>query len=426
LSRVPASGKEGANAPWPSLIQVGAVNEDDLLICVTTAGSDTLATWGCRVDPARPDAGAVAGMAAASSGTYTWNTIDPATWEKAAVTDPAKARKFLDELPANSWVPFVFPKYAPGARNRWGTSAYDTDRHQFLFWGGGHATSHENDVAHFSLRGGFWTIGYHPDDPIEPVYASQPTLLSFNDRCHVPMHAYKGYTYDPTAQRMFHFERAYNPLVREWEPAPLPGLEHRGVMNSHMKTTPAGAVVYSDRGLFRFDAGTNAWIKLPWNGPKPQRGGWCDGPCLIYDSRRNCLWMTTDKEIVKYDFATGSSEKIECAKPAALDEWIFRGGEAVHLPDADLILAMCPLKRGEGRFSSYAWNPNDRRFYWVALPFMEGGKEVAFKEPPFSYSDALAYDPDFKLVLLNNSSAYKVWALRFERQTARLEMMDKE
>ncbi len=405
-------------------IQPGAVGPDDVLVCVTTVGHDALQTWACRVDAARADAAGTAERGA-SAGAYDFNRIDPAAWEAAAPADAAAtARQFIDGLPANQWTAFKFPRYAPGATNRWGTSAYDTDRHQFLLWGGGHATSHENDVAHFSVLGGFWTIGYHPDDPIENVYASQPVPLSFHDRAHVPMHAYKGYSYDPTARKMFYFERVYDPLVREWEPVPMPGLEHRGVMHSHIKATPAGAVTWSDKGLFRFDARAGAWRKLPWNGPRPKGDvGWCDGPCVIHDSKRDCLWMTYAEEIFRYDIAKGTSEKIAFAKPKALDKWIFRGGEAVYLPEADLVLGMCPLKRPDGKVRSYAWDLNDGKFYWLDLKWVDGGKEVEHKDKPFSYSDALAYDPKLKLVLLNNSSARKVWALRFDRATAIMEEM---
>ena len=425
LSHTPLAGGAGSSCPAadPRGVQTGAVNEDDVLVCVTTSGHDQLVTWACRIDASKADAAGTAARGAAS-GTYDFNRIDPADWEKLAQPDPAKARKILEDLPVNQWTALQFPKYAPGATNRWGTSAYDTDRHQFLLWGGGHATSHENDVAHFSLLGGFWTIGYHPDDPIENVYASQPVPLSFNDRAHVPMHAYKGYTYDPTAGKMFYFERVYNPLVREWEPLPMPGLEHRGVMHSHIKATPAGAVTWSDKGLFRFDAKAGAWQRLPWNGPKPKGDiGWCDGPCVIHDSKRNCLWMTYAEEIFRYDLAKGTSEKVAFSRPKALDQWIFRGGEAVHLPDADLVLGMCPLKRPDGKVRSYAWDPSDGKFYWLDLKWVEGGKSVEFNDKPFSYSDALAYDPELKLVLLNNSSARKVWTLRFDRKTAGLEEM---
>jgi hypothetical protein len=411
------AGAFGANAPGVTSrqTQVGAVNEDDVLIC-----TDGPVTWGCKVNPGLADEKETAARAV-TSGSYVFNRIDPATWEKAASPDPAKAGQFLRDMPANQWTAFSFPMYAPGARNRWGTTAYDTDRHQFLFWGGGHATSQENDVAHFSVLGGFWTIGYNPDDPIEIVYAEQPTPVSFRNRRHVPIHAYKAYAYDPTAGKMFYFDRAYNPAVREWEAASFPGLDHRGPMNSFITATPQGAVVYSSQGLFRFDAKAGQWRKLAWTGPNPG-GIWCDGHALKYDSKRNCLWLANDKDIYRYDMATGTAEKLAVRKPAAIGQWIF-GGEEVYLPDADLILSMSLHTKPDGTAANYAWSPEENRFFWVTLPFVENGKPVDLKGGAFSWSDALAYDPELKLVLLNNSSAQKVWGLKFDRQSARLEEM---
>lgn len=415
LLQVPLAGQGNTNCPNVNAreYQAGAVAEGDLLVCVEKS-----TVWACKVDPARP-AESAAAVATVVPGAYVFHTMTPAIWEKVAQPDPEKTAKMLAGLPVNQWTQLPFPKYAPGARNRWGTTAYDTDRHQFLFWGGGHATSHENDVAHFSVRGGFWTIGYTPDDPIENVYAEQPTPLSFRDRRHVPIHAYKAYTYDPTAGKMFYFDRAYDPLVRDWVPAPYPGLKHNGPMKSHMKATPAGAVTFSAHGLFRFDAKAGAWVKLPWTGPMPEGGIWCDGPCMVYDSKRNCLWMTFEKEIYKYDFALGAGEKLMPAKPKAIGQWLLPG-EAVYLPDDDLILAMAPAKRADGKLVNYVWNPNDGKFYWVESKFVADGKDVEFKDNPFSWSDALAYDPELKLVLLNNSSASRVWAFKFDCQAAKL------
>ena len=402
--------------------QTGAVNDEDILVCITPA-NPALITWACKVDPSKADEAATAAHAS-TSGSYTFSRIDPATWENAAKPEPQETRQLLNDLPANQWTALKFPMYAPGAQNRWGTTAYDTDRHQLLFWGGGHATSQEDDVAHFSVLGGFWTIGYHPDDPIEIVYASVPTPLSFNDRVHVPIHAYKAYDYDPMAGLMFYFDRAYNPAVREWEPAPLPGLEHKGPMNSFLAPTPQGAVTYSEKGLFRFDAKAGRWQKLPWNGPAfgPI---WCDGHGLRYDSKRDCLWMANDKAIFRYDLATGKAEKLDVKKPKALGQFIF-WGEEVYLPDADLILMMKLFKRPDGRFANVAWDPGNGRFYWVDLAFIENERPVEFKDSPFSWSDALRYDPALKLVLLNNSSARKVWILKFDRKTARMEEMKDE
>ena len=403
----------------PRGVQVGAVVEDDVLISI---GRDNggLVTFACKVDPSQPIE--IPEGASANSGDYAFHRINPADWENVAEPDAAKTRTFYDELPANQWTTLEFPKYAPGAMNRWGTTAYDPERHQFLFWGGGHATSQENDVAHYSVRGNVWTIGYHPDEPIERVYATQPTPVSFNDRPHVPIHAYKAYCYDPTAHRMFYFDRAYDPAVREWQPGVYPGLEHRGPMDSHMTPTPAGAVTYSSLGLFRFDAEAGQWVQLPWNGPDPN-GIWCDGDSLIYDSKRDCLWLARQNDIYRYDMATGDVTKSTPDKPRELGEYLF-WGEEVYLPEADLILPMKLFQKPDGKFGNVAWSPADEKFYWVDLKFVENGEGISFENSPFSWSDALQYDPKLDLILLNNSSARKIWALKFDHRTANLTEME--
>lgn len=419
LLHAPLAGGLSPDAPNINAreYQVGAVADGDVIVCVQGTAGRSQTTWACKADPAAPAAGAAA-AATVAPGSYVFNTLEPATWEKVAKPDPAAARQVFAEMPVNQWTALTFPKYAPGANNRWGTTAYDTDRHQFLFWGGGHATSHDNDVGHFSVLGSFWTIGYTPDDPIENVYANQPTPLSFHDRCHVPLHAYKAYAYDPTAGKMFYFDRAYDPLVRDWVSAPLPGLAQDGPMHSHMKATAAGAVTFSSKGLFRFDNQAGRWVKLPWTGTQLD-GIYCDGPCMVYDSKRDCLWIANDKGIYKYDFATGVCEKSAAATPKPLGAWPLPG-EAVYLPDADLILAMCPVKRADGKVVNYVWDPKDSKFYWAGLTFSDHGKDVEFKDVPFGWSDALAYDPELKLVLLNNSAASRVWALKFDRKVAAL------
>ncbi len=397
--------------------QFGAVNEDDVLVC-----PDGNTVWACKVDPDRPAEGADDAAAAPAAGSYVFNRMSPAAWESAARGDPQASRKLLDDLPLNQWTALSFPRYAPGARNRWGTTAYDTDRHQFLFWGGGHATSHENDVAHFSVPGGFWTIGYHPDDPIERVYATQPTPISFRNRVHVPIHAYKAYCYDPTVKKMLYFDRAYDPLVREWVPAPYPGLSHRGPMHSHMESTPKGAVTISTQGLFRLDAQARAWKRLPWKGPNIRRI-YCDGPCVCYDSRRDCLWLADDTAVVRYDFATGQAVKVPATRPKPLGKWML-WGEQVYLPDADLILLMRLFSKPDGAVANVAWSPADGKYYWVELAFVSGDKPVPFRKNPFSWHDAIRYDPKLKLVLINNSSAQRVWVMRFDRKTAKMTEME--
>jgi len=427
LLNMPLVGRISPNAPYLldrdyKEYQIGSVAEGDMLVCVQVLPYHAQSIWACKVDPAKPAEGSEAALTVAP-GSYVFNTLEPATWEKVAQPDPATTKQVLHEMPVNQWTTLKFPKYAPGANNRWGTTTYDTDRHQFLFWGGGHGTSRDDDVSHFSVLGGFWSIGYATDEPIERVYASQPTPLSFRDRCHVPVHAYRAYMYDQTAGKMFYLDRAYDPLVREWIPTPFPGLEHLGVMHSQMKATPAGVVCFSTKGLFRFDAKAGTFNKLPWTGPMPNSVdcSWCDGPCMTYDSKRDCLWIAQKEAMYKYDFATGVSEVITPVKsnrPTGAD-WLINI-ESAYLPDADLILAMKLAKRADGKVVNYAWNPQDNKFYWVELKYVDNGKAVEFTDNPFSWQEAMAYDPELKIVFLNNCSAYKVWALKFDRKTAKL------
>ncbi|MFW6158105.1 MAG: kelch repeat-containing protein [Planctomycetota bacterium] len=415
-------GRRGSYSPGcPNVaartFQVGAVNDDDVLVCFN--GNNV---WACKIEPGKADA-ALTAEKGVKPGIYTWNTMSPADWETVAKPDPERMKTFREELPANQWTTIPFPKYAPGARNRWGTTAYDTDRHQFLFWGGGHATSHENDVAHFSLLGGFWTIGYHPDDPIERVYASQPTFLSFNDRVHVPVHAYRAYCYDPVAKKMFYDGRAYDPLVREWVPKGYPGLSWRGPMHSHMESTPGGAIAISSKGLFRFDAKAETWQKLQWKGARMPKV-WCDGTAVCYDSKRDCLWIADARQVLRYDFATGSAKKLDVKKPKAVGRWML-WAEQVYLPDADLILLMRAFKKPDGTRANIAWSPADKKYYWVELPYVSGGKPAKIGRG-FSWHSALRYDPELELVLLNHSSARRVWALKFDRTTAKMEAIKAE
>jgi hypothetical protein len=122
-------------------------------------------------------------------------------------------------------------------------------------------------------------------------------------------------------------------------------------------------------------------------------------------------------------WCSGRTPALPVTKPKALGQFVF-WSEEVYLPDADLILLMNLFSRPDGKLGNAVWDPNDSKFYWVDLRFVEADKPAEFKGNPFSWSDALAYDPELKLVLLNNSSAGKVWAMKFDRKTAKMEPME--
>ena len=406
------------NAPlpcgWGPCVQVGAVDGDDVLVCPSLPPGwyeNSLITWACKVDPSKAAETGTATNASAS-GSYTFNRIDPATWEKAAKPDPEKTRQFLANLPTNQWTELPFPRYAPGAQNRWGTAAYDITRHQFLFWSGGHSTSVENDVSHFSVRGGLWTVGYHPDDPIEITYASVPTPFSFNDRPHLPMHTYHSYAYDSSADKMFYANRAYNPAAREWESAAMTGLPPVGFgCDTLLISSPHGVVCFSGKPPFIFDAKASQWKALPWEGDSPRFGS-CDAGGGTYDYKRDCLWVSTGNGFFKYNFKAGKGEALKGVKPRISHydgvKLVF-SREVVHVPDVDLFLVGC---------DGLAWNPVDLKYYQVELPAMVDGKPVA--KLAGDVCDGLVYDPELKLVLVNKNSMFKVFALKLDRATLKM------
>ena len=123
--------------------------------------------------------------------------------------------------------------------------------------------------------------------------------------------------------------------------------------------------------------------------------------------------------------ASGKAEKVTYTKPKTLGRFTLYG-EQVFLPDSDLILLMRVFKKPDGKHSNIAWSPQDSKFYWVNLTFTSGGKPVVFKKNRFSWSDALHYDPKLKVVLLNNSSAWRVWILKFDKEKADMEEIKEE
>ncbi len=404
----------GGGSHW-----AGAALPDDTLVMVNTF-TEGRVTWAMRVDPNAPAAdtedlpGVPPGTMSSSSRPATWEQDQPAP-------DPEQVKGFYDNLEPNVWTALNPPR---GVNHRaWNTTAYDPDRHQFLWWGGGHVTYMGTDVGHYSVRANRWTIGYPPDQPTEPTGGFYvKAALSFQDRPQIPVHAYQAYAYDPPSGKMFYLNRAYNVAERQWNPRPYPGLRAAGAMRTLLETTPQGVVALSQHGLFRFNAEEETWEQLPWDGPAFGQA-WCDGHGLCYDSKRNGLWMANE-EIFFYDLETGKVEKHEVERPARLGRWaLWR--EQVHIPDADLILLMRRFDEEQnitrnirsGVGSHIAFDPNEKKYYSVDLDF-EGGNPREL-----GWSAALHYDPELGVALLHDGSS-GVWALRFDRGTARMQAIE--
>ncbi len=390
---------------------VAAAGPDDAVVAISTGGKGRT-TWACKLDPSRAAGAAAAGV---KPGALSYSML-PADYDKAEAPGRAKMDAFLKKLPVNQWISAPKIPKRPSWR-AWNTTAYDPDRQQFLLWGGGHVTYMGTEVSHYSVKSGLWNIGYSPDIPHAPTGGFYvKAALSFKDRPQVPVHAYQAYAYDPPSGKMLYLNRAYDVVGREWDPEPYPGLKHKGCMRSMLETTPGGAFCYSEHGMFKFEAKTNKWKAMPWNGPKFGRA-WCDGHAMCYDSKRDCLWMAHG-DVFKYDIKTGTVEKLGAARPGVLGKFaLWR--EQVHIPEADLILVMRMFKAPDGKMKNIAWDPQSRKYFFVELPFVTDGKPKAITKNPFSWSQALHYDPKLKVAILNTQR--RPWFLRFDRKTAKMD-----
>jgi hypothetical protein len=385
---------------------VGDVTPGDVLLALPPRSSRV---WACRIDASKTDAENQTKLGV-EPGTFTFHGIDPAAWEQVAKPDADRMKAFFDALPENQWTSIPFARELPVARNIWGTTAYDRDRHQFLFWGGGHATSKTDMVGHFSLRAGCWTLAYWPDEPLNPGSYMSWGGVTFQGRPAMPWaHAYQAYEYDPSG-RMFLLARPYDVRARAWLPESAEGLVHGGQMRTMVEWTPHGVAVCGSKrrgpvlGLYLYDAEASRFRKRAWKGPNLNRV-WCDGTAMCYDRTRDCLWLGNG-EILRYDFKTGQARKVESTPPKMTLE-----REAVHIPGADLILQ-------GGKYADAVWDPKTGKFLRLDLPWVVDGKMV--KPPHLHWHAGIAYDPAFEAVLVNDLRNRRVWALRLDRGTAKL------
>ena len=410
---------------WPM-----AVNEDDMVVYVTPSGRAGMATWACKVDAAKASAEltkkhgvppeTVAFRGDENQPGKNRRSYDPAFYDRHARLDIEKMEAWYKALPANQWTLLSPPKAVD--KCGWGTTAYDPDRQQFLFWGGGHSEYKGTNVFHFSQRTGSWSMSARPDWVLEASGGFLlPCLVSFrNDRPHVPVHAYQTYAYDPPSGKMIAVKGntyfLYDVACREWGTFARTPFANRGVMWIALETTPKGVIAWTQDGqLWRFEK--MKWRKLPLTGVKLGRP-WCDGSGFAYDPDRDCLWGDPrGGKMFRYDIQTGKAEAVRTTPPKMLGKFaLWR--EQVVLPGQDLILLM---RTFGGK--NVAFDTKTKKWYSVAMPFIANGKPYKGRRggtvPRFSWTSAMHYDAKRGLVFLHNPISF--WVLRFDRNTAPME-----
>lgn len=371
----------------------GAVDDQDCLIAVgrDPKGGRGRVTWAMKV---QSDAAVVADGQPLSKQVFE----TPADYDKANGTSSEDLSKTLSTTAINVWTPMPKSPKRPNS-HPWGKTPYDPIRHQWISFGGGHSNAHFNDVAHYSMRTATWSCGYGEEYPYANASFSAFYNQSFRNRPTIPTHLWDCVAFDEITGKVVFCIRGgtwlYDPATRAWEYPPL--WEYGGGSKVNMTQTPSGVIYWDQNGrLSIFDAAKRVWSKLPMKG---QLGGaYCDTGGIIYDSKRDCLWMGHGAGLTKYDMKTG---EVTADPPSAKPECAYMRG-AVYLPELDMILTAGRQKNAEGAIGNLAYDLEKKKWVGLELPCSDQQPRVNDQ----AYSDinlAVAYDPEFKVVILHTN-----------------------
>ena len=192
-------------------------------------------------------------------------------------------------------------------------------------------------------------------------------------------------------------------------------------------TTPHGVVgiVEGTGAAVRYNSKSGMWDALPWEGPKPRKF-YCDSYTVAYDAKRDCLW-SFDDQVIRYDFKTGRAELMKTGSRPRFGEW-YLGRESVCIPEADLVLSPLTVKAKDGWTSGWvAWDLVAQKYLAVDLPRDEAGRKIPAGRMDTTHADGfdmphcgLVYDAKLDVVFCNDIRRQQVWALRFDRKTAKV------
>jgi hypothetical protein len=287
----------------------------------------------------------------------------------------------------------------------WSTVTLDPDRDQLLHMGGGHSSYFGNDMAHYDIKTGRWSIACRPAFALEYNYdLNGPGQWAFNG---APWgnHNYQAYEYDPLLQRVVYIKGdrtlLYDPATHSW-----PSAEKQGGLPfdpskyiNYLCLTPQGVVCWTQVrnksgtcGLWRIGR-DRQWSPLPLRG-EPLPGVVCDGSTLAWDSKRQRLLFTTTVgkdaqygQVWAWEAASGEVRKLDPAGQELLRGTRF-AREAVYLPKADLVMYGFLVAGGKTLVPFYDCAAN----VWIAAELPGAEFFNAAGKPGSSVDLGLVYD----------------------------------
>jgi hypothetical protein len=389
----------------------GAVDSNDTLIVMgrNPKNSHGRTTWSMQVNPTAPSPDS--GKPGVASGTVQIVFDTPADFDRVTNPDPDGTARLLRELPVNQWT--LLPKPPKNANaHPWGNCPYDTTRHQFISFGGGHSAAHFTDVAQFSVRTATWSWGFGEEYPYANASFSAFFNQTFNNHPTVPTHVWDGCAFDEVSGKAVYCVRGgtwvYDPAVREWEYPPV--WEIGGGTKVNMAGTPKGVVYWDVKGdLYLFDAKNHTWSKLPLAKGVKLDAAYCDTGGIVYDSKRDCLWLGHGGPMTRYDMKTG---EVTTENASSKPEAVYMRATA-YIPELDMVLSAGRQTGPDGTVGNLAYDIENKK--WIGLQFPCSDNQLRLSDKPYSdISLSLQYDPQLKLVLFH-SNQQEILAARIDK-----------
>ena len=433
--------------------------DESMIVCTTATQSDQMTrkcdelflvrtTYGFKVDPNGLVDETVTPARHASMYKRPVKEITTAT--DAIRREEQKIR--LQSMRYNVWTLLPNPGRDAPLRT-WGSCAFDTDRGQIIYWGGGHCGYGGNDYDFYDVREHAWISS--PENPDYPSRAWNRGInlagVTFNGAPWI-RHGRKVYAYDPVSKKVINTKLVY--LTAGYDPeffhacapeTPEFGEGEDFTMSGYTKwptwsydretvSTPHGAHGSSDRAdmvtfggervvenaVFLLDVAERRWKKLSKSGPWPQN--LYEMTALVYDSKRDRLILhgagTEQDELWTFDLDLGVWTQVQPVLKTGENKPPVCRREAVYLPDEDVFFTCSYPFKQEDQAGVYVYHIAENIWYKadIAAPVGREMKDVV------GQNRAMTYDPVQNRVLMvlaegsGNMGNAVVYALKYSRR----------
>jgi hypothetical protein len=254
----------------------------------------------------------------------------------------------LAALPVNTWV-LRTPPRRPGFNVDWGSAVFAAGLDLILRFSGGHCAYSGTAPQVYNVKTDRWSLPFAPEMPLDFCSSNElvPGEWSFTGSPWMSGHTYKATGYEPESKTLVFAAHRYtyffDPASRRWSRAEQRSPFRDNMYVTTLCSTPQGVVAWAEHepyatSLFRLDAKTRTWSKLPLHGTLPRASA--DEHGMAYDGQRDRLLLFSGADpnkgdVMAYGMKTGAAQWLG---PTGKDQAGARSRETVYLAEQDAVL----------------------------------------------------------------------------------------